>query len=112
MLGNSTASVMLRSGHKCSTQQRLLRAGCRQFSGSGNINQNTGTEGVRSRVSDRRCEIYTLDDRWADVSAKCIDIQDGKKVVFSGRGDGKRRCYVKNITSYVKNITSYVKNFT
>ena len=41
-------------------------------------------------MSDRRCEIYTLDDRRADVSAKCIDIQDGKKVVFSGRGDGKK----------------------
>ncbi len=30
----------------------------------------------------------------------------------AGRGTGKRRCYVKNITSYVKNITSYVKNIT
>ena len=30
----------------------------------------------------------------------------------AGRGDGKRRCYVKNITSYVKNITSYVNFFT
>ena len=25
---------------------------------------------------------------------------------------GKRRCYVKNVTSYVKKITSYVKFFT
>ena len=30
----------------------------------------------------------------------------------AGRGTGKRRCYVKNITSYVKKITSYVKFFT
>ena len=41
----------------------------------------------------------------------------GRQFVFtasvaSGAGDGKRRCYVKNITSYVKNITSYVKIFT
>lgn len=51
------------------------------LSGSGTINETTGIEEVRSRVSDGRGEIYTLDGRRADASAKGIVIQDGRKVV-------------------------------
>lgn len=51
------------------------------LSGSGTINETTGIEEVRRRVSDERGEMYTLDGRRADASAKGIVIQNGKKVV-------------------------------
>lgn len=51
------------------------------LSGSGTINETTGIEEVRSRKSDGRGDMYTLDGRRANASVKGIVIQDGKKVV-------------------------------
>ena len=51
------------------------------LSGSGTINETTEIEEVRSRKSDGRGEMYTLDGRRANASVKGIVIQDGKKVV-------------------------------
>ena len=50
-------------------------------SGSGTINETTGISNIRSQMPDVGGDIYTLDGRRANASAKGIVIQDAKKVV-------------------------------
>ena len=78
LTGNATVSKLVNNGTINKNGYTLTYS---SLSGSGTINETTGIEEVRSRVSDGRGEIYTLDGRRADASAKGIVIQNGKKVV-------------------------------
>lgn len=78
LTGNATVSKLDNNGTINKNGYTLTYS---SLSGSGTINETTGIEEVRSRVSDERGEMYTLDGRRADASAKGIVIQDGKKVV-------------------------------
>ena len=78
LAGNATVSKLVNNGTINKNGYTLTYS---SLSGSGTINETTGIEEVRSRVSDGRGDIYTLDGRRADASAKGIVIQDGRKVV-------------------------------
>jgi len=78
LTGNATVSKLVNNGTINKNGYTLTYS---SLSGSGTINETTGIEEVKSRVSDGRGEIYTLDGHRADASTKGIVIQDGKKVV-------------------------------
>ena len=78
LTGNATVSKLVNNGTINKNGYTLTYS---SLSGSGTINETTGIEEVRSRVSDGRGEVYTLDGRRAGASAKGIVIMDGKKVV-------------------------------
>lgn len=78
LTGNATVSKLVNNGTINKNGYTLTYS---SLSGSGTINETTGIEEVRSRKSDGRGEMYTLDGRRANASVKGIVIQDGKKVV-------------------------------
>lgn len=78
LTGNATVSKLVNNGTINKNGYTLTYS---SLSGSGTINETTGIEEVRSRRSDGRGEMYTLDGRRANASVKGIVIQDGKKVV-------------------------------
>ena len=78
LTGNATVSELVNNGTINKNGYTLTYS---SLSGSGTINETTGIEEVRSRKSDGRGDMYTLDGRRANASVKGIVIQDGKKVV-------------------------------
>ena len=78
LTGNATVSKLVNNGTINKNGYTLTYS---SLSGSGTINETTGIEEVRSRKSDGRGNMYTLDGRRANASVKGIVIQDGKKVV-------------------------------
>lgn len=78
LTGNATVSKLVNNGTINKNGYTLTYS---SLSGSGTINETTGIEEVKSRVSDGRGEMYTLYGRRANASVKGIVIQDGKKVV-------------------------------
>ena len=78
LTGNATVSELVNNGTINKNGYTLTYS---SLSGSGTINETTGIEEVRSRKSDGRGEMYTLNGRRANASVKGIVIQDGKKVV-------------------------------
>ena len=78
LTANATVTKLVNNG-TINTNGYTLTYGSK--SGSGTINETTGIEEVRSRKSDGRGDMYTLDGRRANASVKGIVIQDGKKVV-------------------------------
>ncbi len=78
LTGNATVSKLVNNGIINKNGYTLTYS---SLSGSGTINETTGIEEVKSRGSDGRGKMYTLDGRRANASVKGIVIQDGKKVV-------------------------------
>lgn len=77
LTGNATVSKLVNNGTINKNGYTLTYS---SLSGSGTINETMGIEEVRSRKSDGRGEMYTIDGRRANASVKGIVIQNGKKV--------------------------------